>query len=509
MKFKSLLFLITSGIYSAFAQNQVPVISNLSTQVQQANNKVIINFNLTDAENDAVDIKFLLSNDGGVNYTAFTGTLTGDVGVGITPGSNKQIEWNYDTVSNVYAYQFRIVADDRQLPNIQDIVNAVDSNRLLSDLTFIQGIRHYSANPTHLAAVKDSIESRFVSAGCQTMRHTFPRTGTSVNGQNIIGRKQGLGEEQTVFIVDAHFDTVNNSPGADDNGSGVAGFLEALRVLKDYNFERTIKFIGFDFEYVQTQLSNWEIIAGVINFEMIGYYSEEANSQQIPAGFSSLFPAQYNAVVSDSSRGNFITNVGDEESTLINAAFDSLAAVYVPDLKVITLTLPLNGNIAPDFRRSDHANFWDADLPALMITDGANFRNHDYHTVNDDIDNLNFTFMSNVVKAAVATLAVMAGIQHSSYVDADFISSGIAHSNYDCKIDVYPVSVKNVLTVNANDCFTKGFTLTLMNAEGKIISSKEEKGNNASIDFKNLARGIYFISLHDGNNRIIKKVIAE
>jgi hypothetical protein len=522
MKIPFSTFLLTAMAFSAIAQNQVPVISNLSLQVQQANSKVVITYNLADAENNNSEVTLLLSNDGGQNYTASAGTITGDVGANIQPGNNKQIKWNYDTVSNVYAYSIRLVADDKQLPDIQDIVDAVDSVRLRNDLLNIQGVRHYSANPTHLEEVKDTIESRFTNAGLQTSRHQFTRTGTSYPGENIIGRKPGLGEEEAVFIIDAHFDSVDDAPGADDNGSGVVGFLEALRVLAPYNFNKTIKFIGFDYEesvgvtggiygsreYVQTQLSTWETIEGVANFEMIGYYSEQPNSQQIPTGFSTLFPAQHAVVAADSFRGNFITNVGDEESDLFNAAYDSLANIYVPDLKVISLILPINGNIAPDFRRSDHANFWDADVPALMLTDGANFRNVYYHTPADSVGKLNFTFMSNVVKATVATIATLAEIQHSSYVDADVMPSGILQNNANCDIEIFPVSVKNILTIKTGDCFKNNFTLNLINAEGKTIITKEESENKTQLDFSDLPCGIYYLILHNGATRAVKKVIA-
>jgi Zn-dependent M28 family amino/carboxypeptidase len=74
----------------------------------------------------------------------------------------------------------------------------------------------------------------------------FPRAG--VTGINIIGRKRGLADERPTYIMDAHYDGVSNTAGADDNGSGVVSFLEAMRVLAPYNFARSIDFIGFDFE---------------------------------------------------------------------------------------------------------------------------------------------------------------------------------------------------------------------------------------------------------------------
>jgi Zn-dependent M28 family amino/carboxypeptidase len=390
-------------------------------------------------------------------------------------------------------------------------------------LLSIQGVRHYQGNPAFLEAVKDSIEARFVSAGLQTFRHAFQRPVANYTGHNIIGRKPGMGEEQTVFIIDAHFDSVQNGPGADDNGSGVVGFLEALRVLAPYNFERTIKFIGFDFEesvgvsgglygsrqYVQTQLQSWETIAGVVNFEMIGYYSEQPNSQQIPTGFNILFPNEYNTVAADSFRGNFIVNVGDTESQDFTLAFDSLTRQYVPDLKIVSLTLPSNGLVAPDFRRSDHANFWDIDVPALMITDGANFRNTYYHTPNDSVSKLNFTFMSRVVKGAVATIAALAGIQHSSYADADVLPASVTEQKTNCEIEVFPIAVRNVLTVKTGGCFTHEFILHLMNAEGKTILTRQESNvNETQINFTDLPCGVYLLMLQDGKHRAVKKVIV-
>ena len=56
---------------------------------------------------------------------------------------------------------------------------------------------------------------------------------------------------------------------------------------------------------------------------------------------------------------------------------------YVPDLRSVPLSVPGNGQIAPDLRRSDHARFWDANIPALMLTDASEFRNTNYHTPAD------------------------------------------------------------------------------------------------------------------------------
>ncbi len=509
IKLIALLVLCKMG----FAQNNPPVITNVSTSV--SGGAVTITYDLTDNESNTCDVQLLISGNAGSTYLVKTGTITGDAGTGITPGVGKQIVWNYDTISNVYAYSIRLVADDRQLPDIQTIVDQVDSNRLRSSLQFVQGIRNYQSAPSHLEEVKDTIQSHFVQAGLQTYTQDF--TNLNYLGQNIIGRKPGLGKEDTTYIIDAHFDSVNDAPGADDNGSGVVGVLEALRVLASYNFTKSIRFIGFDFEetgldgstkYVQSGMPAWEKTQGVLNFEMIGYYSDKANSQQVPSGFNLLFPTQYNQLVTDSFRGNFIVNVGDQQSGDLTQAYQSLSQQYVPALKTSTMNLPGNGTIALDFRRSDHAPFWDVDVAAIMLTDGANFRNHNYHEPSDTIGALSFTFMSNVVKGAVATLATLAGIQHSTYYDADIIPTSIPKTNVDCDLSLYPVPVGNLLTIENTGCIGNTYTVNITDLTGKAIITETITGKTkVTIATDKLPAGNYFTVLQSAKGTITKRFI--
>jgi Peptidase family M28 len=69
------------------------------------------------------------------------------------------------------------------------------------------------------------------------------------------------------------------------------------------------------------------------------------------------------------------------------------------DLAVESLFLPFDGRILPETRMSDHASFWDAGLPALMVTDTAFFRNPNYHLASDTIDTLDFAFMAELVQS--------------------------------------------------------------------------------------------------------------
>lgn len=59
-------------------------------------------------------------------------------------------------------------------------------------------------------------------------RSNFPRAATV---SNVVGRLRGAGGGKAVLLV-AHYDTVPNSPGAGDDGSGVVTLLESLRALR-------------------------------------------------------------------------------------------------------------------------------------------------------------------------------------------------------------------------------------------------------------------------------------
>ena len=123
--------------------------------------------------------------------------------------------------------------------------------------------------------------------------------------------------EDSVLILGGHYDGVNISPAADDNGSAVLGVLEAAKILSQYNFKRSVRFLGFDLEelgllgskaYTTNGIYGYEKIKAMIDFEMIGFFSNRNNSQTFPNGFNLLFPSQYNQVAADNNRGNFINN---------------------------------------------------------------------------------------------------------------------------------------------------------------------------------------------------------
>jgi aminopeptidase YwaD len=82
----------------------------------------------------------------------------------------------------------------------------------------------------------------------------------------------------------------------------------------------------------------------------------------------------------------------------------------LPAVKVEGLHLPPMVSV-PDFRRSDHAPFWDAGVSAVMVTDTANFRNPHYHRRTDTVETLDLDFFAGAVEAMAAATASVAGCQ--------------------------------------------------------------------------------------------------
>lgn len=509
---KKLVFtLLFAGLLGGLlAQNSLPVIANLTANYNAANQRLTLQFDLSDLDGDPIEISVLYSENDGLTFLPATAFLpSGDVGSGIAGGLGKMIVCDMSSQSVGQKLQFRVVADDLQKIDIHSLVSAVDSNRLLNDLKFVQGIRHRTAGASHLQATRDTILKLFQNEGFSITQQEVPFG--SIPGKNIIGTHRGAAQPQNVAIIDAHFDSVSNSPGADDNGSGTVGMMEAARVLSKYRFKKTLRFIGFDLEesglvgstrYVNSGLPQHEVVEGVFNFEMIGFYSDQPGTQELPAGFNLLFPQAYSEVAANDFRGNFITNVGNQNSQSLITHFQTAANQYVPQLKVISVAVPGTGTLAPDLRRSDHAPFWDAGKKALMITDGANFRNECYHTPQDTADDkLSFTFMSNVVKATVAAAALLAEPVHADWQDVPVeITLGTAQPDPCTWKITHRSAGSEIFWIDAEGCpAVSEATAEVVDEKGGVLFSKRIQipgdGQRYFSTAQKLPSGIYFLRI--------------
>jgi hypothetical protein len=296
-----------------------------------------------------------------------------------------------------------------------------------------------------------------------------------------------------------------------------------MRVLSQYQFEHSIKFIGFDFEettppvlglngstaYVDSSggVKPYEQIEGVFNYEMIGYYSDEPNTQEIPFGFNVLLPGPYAMIQADSFRGNFIVSAANTASLELMNVYDSMAALYVPHLKVVSAGLSI---VPLDFLRSDHASFWDNGYKAVMLTDGADYRNNTYHTPADTVGALNFTFMSNVVKAVVASVAELAKIRHSTSAVKQVTGPvNVREIGNDCNLNVSMGRDGGYLYFWSTCPLQHGSTLQLYDARGRLVTVwNVDPGTFQVMLPDSFTPGVYLAVIHGKQYHAAKRFIV-
>ena len=285
---------------------------------------------------------------------------------------------------------------------------------LMRDLTQIATPRPPAS--AHHDAVRDLCAERFAALGYTVERFDY---GTGVN---VLGVKPGVDASAPRVIVSAHYDHVSACPGADDNGTGVAGVLEAARVLSTGRFQRTLVVACWDEEergligsqaYARRAQAAGEAIAVAYVFEMIGFRSTAPDTQRLPTGLNLVFPRQAAQIRENDNRGDFITLIADEGARAPVASMAGAAAALA--LPSITLTLTAaqtRSALYGDLQRSDHAPFWAAGYPAIQITDTAEFRNPRYHCRGgqDTVDTIVPGFLRDVVAATVASAAESLGL---------------------------------------------------------------------------------------------------
>jgi Zn-dependent M28 family amino/carboxypeptidase len=285
----------------------------------------------------------------------------------------------------------------------------VDADLYAADLATIAGAR--TPGTPHWQEVQDLCAARFESLGFQVERQTY------ATGVNVIGVRAGSGPDaQQRVVVSAHYDSVDSCDGADDNGTGVAGVLESARVLSAIDIDRTLVVACWDDEerglIGSSAFVTREVGAGTASnyvasyvYEMIGYRSSEPNTQMTDPNLALVYPQQTKAIEDNMNRGDFILIIHDDLATDVTAPL--LAKADSIDLPTITLPVDAqykNNSLFDGLRRSDHAAFWSADIPATQITDTADYRNSHYHCQlgPDAIGDIDFDFASSVVRATVA-----------------------------------------------------------------------------------------------------------
>jgi Zn-dependent M28 family amino/carboxypeptidase len=205
------------------------------------------------------------------------------------------------------------------------------------------------------------------------------------------------GNNPKKIVIGAHYDSFEDTPGADDNASAVAvllGLAGLMNNIENLPFDTELVFYACEeppffgsnamgsFKHAMScSIGN---TAFMICLEMVGFYSDKAGSQNYPVFF--LNPIY-------GSKGNYLMLVSDLRSRRV------LSAMY----KVLKGSSMIYKRFISPFKSfgmdwSDHRNYWSKKIPAIMITDTSIFRNTNYHKLTDKPDTLDYDKMAFLTK---------------------------------------------------------------------------------------------------------------
>jgi hypothetical protein len=253
-----------------------------------------------------------------------------------------------------------------------------------------------------LNAAADFIEKSLTDANYKVCRQEFIADGKKC--YNLEAESTGSIYPDKIIVVGAHYDSVYSSPGANDNGSGVAATLALARLFAGKPAPCTLRFVLFaneeppfyhtdemgSFVYAKECKQKNEKIIAMLSLETIGCYTDEPHSQKYPFPFNLFYPSTGNFIgfVGNISNGGLVRKV--TKSFRKNCQFPSQAGA-VP-------------GFVPGIDWSDHWSFWQQGYPAIMVTDTAPYRYHHYHQPSDTPEKIDYGRLARVTAGLAAVL---------------------------------------------------------------------------------------------------------
>ena len=415
---------------------------------------------------------------------------------------------------------------DSPSPIIQGMVDQVTEAGYTDYLTEITSFPDRNSYTEEIGRAADYIVGELEAMGLQVELQTFELPSIAPidwNGgsysapvSNIIATIPGKVTPEQEYLLTAHYDSIavypgdypdpfqmvvamlspsTPAPGADDNGSGTAALLESARVMSQYPFESTVKFVFFTAEeeglvgsdlytkyayyedpYAEEPVADPDDIRGAINYDMIAYWDGD------PAGGETLDVIAYTGPtcgidtypnlewIVESSNPDLTPEMvqyviaslivaippppaDSVDSSLLGTTFVSAADTYNTGLQIEYV----EGTTSDEWwllSASDHFNFWWYGWPALLciedlvygIDDATGYpyttvTNPYYHSIDDTVENANAKDLGTAAtKTGLATIAEMAGVR-VDVMDGGF-DSGSLDLLYETEGDVAVVEVE-------------------------------------------------------------------
>ena len=281
--------------------------------------------------------------------------------------------------------------------DIVDLIEQVDESILLK---YLENLTSFGPRVTATPACDQAgqwIYSQLNNLGISVRYQNW--TDGSLYGSNIEGTIYGTENEDLVYIICAHYDSVPGSPGADDDGSGTALVLAAAEIMSQYSFDYTIRFVAFSGEeqglvgsyyYVEEAYSNGDQIVATLNADMIGFAISTTDGNRIK--------------VFDDDNSQWITDY----TTSVSQIYDEYIGLQVIDSGYTY--------------GSDHYYFWEFGYNAVFYHE-YNFNDY-YHSPQDTIDHMNLTYYKKCSRLVIATLAELS-IHEGAELEIGEIKGGL------------------------------------------------------------------------------------
>ncbi len=278
-------------------------------------------------------------------------------------------------------------------PKIQEIIEKINESlvkEFMEYLVFEIGCRYTGTYGCEKAA--EYIHQQFDNMGIQARYQDWSDWGNRWNpvpfkSQNVIGTHPGTDPSYDEMIIfNAHYDSVRQTVGANDDGSGTVGVLTAAYVLSQYSFKRTMEFVTFSGEE-----------EGLLGSHA---YARELYEKQTPV------LVEFNADMIGKSTST-------ENERKIGLSFTEDAEWIADTMENMTKDYGFNFNITKrqmnrDAKRggSDYFEFLQIGYESVAVWEGSGDPN--MHTPQDDINNVNFSYLVNTTRHIAATMAILA-----------------------------------------------------------------------------------------------------
>jgi aminopeptidase YwaD len=382
--------------------------------------------------------------------------------------------------------------------NIANMVSQTNVTQIITDFQALGVKGRNSAVTGPLVNTLNYLKAKYTAFGytaAQTTEQSF--TNGAFTNKNLIITKTGTVYPNTFVIICAHYDTfdgttaANDSPGADDNGSGTAALLEVARLIKDIPTEYSIKFIHFSGEenglIGSTAYKNNVVNATVpkmdirllLNIDGIGNRSTIAPNTVLCERDEINTPSTNNAA-SNTFNNQMISYV-DFYSDLTGVVDPVDASDYIP--------FQTNGEVVIGLYESGH-------------------KSSQNHNSQDVLANMDPTYTFQVIKATVGSMLHFAVASPTVLALPTNITNTATTQSSIEPVLVYPNPASDNVTIK-----TKGnniHEILIYDCSGRLV--KQAIGSSTiTIDIKELnsATYIFIITNKKTGQRFAKEVVKQ